>query len=468
VRARGGQVALYLVLVLVAITVLTLMNVGAYLAVSAKNKTMNAGDAAALAVAEYQGELLNRIGEANVAHLKAALAGDGEQCAEIFETQQRIAFLEPLEGLRIGNEAAKRNGAEKSDEMRRILAEHVADVRNVYRRNPDSYPEPWPGAWTEYAARLETALAGGLWAGPDNVDFVNAAEGHMLLNRYFYDAIAGRDWCWFKWNARGLLDSYSGFGSWAPLPVRTAAERLARAANCEVYSLHLVVREGSARALLGDRLIAQLTGATADEIVHSPLLSDPQQRWFFFDTDLWRDWWEIDPRGPWQFPVVGDVKKVYDVRGCAAICRTRKAIPNVVSDDLGRISVWAAAAKPFGVVKEASEDTGEDDGARDVTALAHFVTPCFTDVRLVPLDTVGGKDLATADAAWMDHVRKHLPDYMRNGPNALCDCYYCRQLLVWERATFRRAGAVWLRYHGDDCSRPTGPGSGHGGTPHGH
>ena len=42
-KARRGQVVVYLALALLAIVVLTLMNVGAYLAVSAKNRTMNAG-----------------------------------------------------------------------------------------------------------------------------------------------------------------------------------------------------------------------------------------------------------------------------------------------------------------------------------------------------------------------------------------------------------------------------------------
>ena len=65
-KAKSGQIVLYLVLVLVAITFLAVMNVSAYLGVSAKNKTMNAGDAAALAVAKYQAELLNKIGSRNI------------------------------------------------------------------------------------------------------------------------------------------------------------------------------------------------------------------------------------------------------------------------------------------------------------------------------------------------------------------------------------------------------------------
>ena len=85
--ARRGQVAVYLIMVLVAVCFLMLMNVGAYLAVSAKNKATNAGDAAALSVAKRQGELLNTIGKLNVEHLEAAVRDDEERCREI-ETEQ--------------------------------------------------------------------------------------------------------------------------------------------------------------------------------------------------------------------------------------------------------------------------------------------------------------------------------------------------------------------------------------------
>ena len=50
-KGRRGQVALYLVLVLVAICLLAVMNVGTFLGVSARNTTMNGGDAASLAAA---------------------------------------------------------------------------------------------------------------------------------------------------------------------------------------------------------------------------------------------------------------------------------------------------------------------------------------------------------------------------------------------------------------------------------
>ena len=48
-KARNGQVALYLVMVLLAIAVLMLVNVNSFLAVRSKNRMMNAVDEAALA-----------------------------------------------------------------------------------------------------------------------------------------------------------------------------------------------------------------------------------------------------------------------------------------------------------------------------------------------------------------------------------------------------------------------------------
>jgi hypothetical protein len=108
---KRGQVALYLVMTLVAVVFLVLMNVGAYLGVRAKNRAMNAGDAAALAVAKWQGLCLNRIGAMNLEHLKAALDNDEERCMEIPVEQARICLLDPLHGIIEGNAAALKNGA---------------------------------------------------------------------------------------------------------------------------------------------------------------------------------------------------------------------------------------------------------------------------------------------------------------------------------------------------------------------
>lgn len=458
-KSRSGQVALYLILSLVAVMVLVVMNVGAYLAVSAKNRVMNAGDAAALAVAKFQGELLNRIGELNVEHLKAAIANDSARCREIEIEQQRLSFLGPLDAIAAGNDAARKNGIEISDGMTEILKQHVIDVRSVYATSPELYPSPWEGAWEEYAQSLEIAIGEGLWAGPDNTCFIDAATGHMLYNRSFYAAIAGRNWCWFHFNANSLLHGYGNFRDWPPLPVADIETRRRRMVNSEVYSLHLDRKEGSAVDFLGTNIICRLAGCSVDQIKQSTIITNRTECWFFYDEYEWHRWWEIDPAG--GFPVVGSVKKEYDVRGAASICRVVSEIPNLQDADAPREALWAAAAKPFGTVEN-------ENGQMDVvTALRGFVVPSFDQVRLVPLDAVGGRDLSTADIGWVEHVKKHLPHYLQTGPGGF-DCFYCSQLERWELPSFRRQGIDWLKYNSKSCIRSFGPGSARGGTSHGH
>lgn len=459
-KARSGQVAVYLVLALVAIVVLILMNVGTFLAVSARNRSMNGGDAAALSVARLQGELLNRIGRSNIEHLLAALASDGVECDRIVAEQLRTCFLGPLEGIRVGNLAAKENGCERNDRMLAILKEHTTRVRLHYSKNGSLYPEPWEGAWAEYATRLEVAISEGVWAGPDNIRFLDATGGHELLNPYFYHAIAGKTWCWFRFNAPSLLDAYGSFRDWAPLGGYSAEMRERMCVNSEIYSLGLCVRVGSARELLGDELIARLTGASLDEIRRASLLSDRSQRWFFYDDFVWGPWEELSSSS--GFPIMGQVKPEYDVRGAAAICRVSTSFVNLTLNELERESVWSAAAKPFGVIRD------EEGFSRVVTAERGFVTDVFTEVRLVPLDSVVGAVLSTADPAWMNHVANHLASYLRRGPSHAGTCWYCDQLVKWENTIFRSEGRNWLRFHADDCVRPLGSGGGTGGTPHGH
>jgi hypothetical protein len=192
------------------------------------------------------------------------------------------------------------------------------------------------------------------------------------------------------------------------------------------------------------------------------MITNQTQKWYFYDSSRWRDWWEIDPAGRWNFPVVGKVKDEYNVRGCAAVCRVRCTARNLLEDDGTYSTGWAAAAKPFGTVED---DTG---ALAPVTELNGFVTSSFTDVRLVPLDTVGGRDLSTSDYGWMMHLREHLPAYLNSGPSASSGCYYCSQLAAWERETLRSEARRWLKSNSGSCIRSTGGDSYSGGTPHGH
>ena len=461
-KAHRGQIAILLAAALLAVIVLAVMNVSVFLAVRSKNRAMNAGDAAALAVAKYQGELINRIGRLNIEHLKAALADDKEACARIMSEQRRICFLDPMQGIAIGNNAARENGVERdaSDGMLRILREHVIDVRRVFAVDTDLYPEPWEGAWTEYADVLETvvgSLGGGLVAGPDNIEFANAWECFPLLKKQFYNAVAGRSWCWFHFNGEWVLDRDSHN---MPRPDFSSPHRHD---NSEIYSLHLEFRPILALDDEWRRLIMRLTDCDPVDIDRAEaLITSDGQEWAFFDG-LWRTWWEMDPNGEQRFPVIGPVKPEYDVRGCAAICRVTDGFDDLV-DGGGGVASWMAAAKPFGTV------TDLDGATAPVTALKEFVTPAFTAVRLVPVDSVGGADLSTADAGWVDHIKKHLPRYYGQGPYALpSECWWCSQLRTWENPVFRASGKHWLKHNSSSCVRPTGGAyDGIGGTPHGH
>ena len=469
-KAKRGQVAIYLVLVLTALTFLVMMNVGAYLAVTAKNRAMNAGDSAALAAAAHQGSLLEKIGRLNLEHLKTlgdanlSVAEKQRRTEEIAAEQAYLAFIGPIDGIRLASDAARKVGAKDCGGMQRLLAEHVNEIRTAYAETPELYPEPWKDAWEAYAAALELAIGGGIVAGPDNIDFRNAASGHYLTNKSFYNAVDGRSWCWFYFNAMSLLENYSSYTDWAPLPTPDEETRLRTCANCEIFSLHLVSKTGSALDVLGRDLIRHLTDWTDEEIAAKPMLKDDEQVWYFFDESEWREWWEIDPDGKWKFPVVGRMKDEYNVKGCAAICRVYENIPDLVADKDDREIQWSAAAKPFAV------STDERGAAAPINYWRNFVVPAEWDTRLVPVDTVGGKDLSTADYVWMEHVKNHLPAYMENGTRAFTGgCAYCGSLVEWEREELRRQGLEWLKTSSDSCVRCAPGGTPEvGGTPHGH
>ncbi len=471
-RAQKGQIVVVLAFALVVIVLLTLLNVDTFTAVRAKNRVQNAGDAAALAAAHRQGELLNRIGRLNIDHIIAAAHDETNECRAIVLEQRRLALLGPVEALRFANDAAKRNGMCENEGFSRILREHVRDIRLVYADGTggegDPYPEAWPGAWTEYASAIEAVVGEGLATGPDNIMFYCGLGGHLLLDRRFYHAIAARDWCWFHFNCPEVLASYTAYNDWDPLPARWSNPL----DNSEVFSLFVASRRFPLTRLFTPEELEEILSrfseerVTRDDIASSALLSDPEEPWFLLDPANWSRWFNgmtlaDDPNGG-VFPLAGEIKPEYNVRGCAAMCRCEKTLDAVAVDSTSDV-VWSAAAKPFGTLADINGEVGP------VTALRSFLVPCFSEVRLVPLDSVGGESLATADESWVAHIRHHLPAYMVDGPRSNRGCFYCQQLRTWERRSFRRTGIIWLKHNSGQCRRPTGGGpGGTGGTSHAH
>lgn len=471
-KRRGGQIILLLAFVLVVLVFFVLLNVDIFTSVREKTDLQNGGDAAAIAAAHRQGEILNEIGRLNIAHIIAATRDETNECRRIVMEQRRLALLEPVGALRSANRAAKKNGMKVRSEFSRILSRHVTDIRTVYVAGGEGpgapYPEPFPGAWTEYASAIQSVISEGLATGPDNLEFYDSLSGHLLLNRQFYQAIAGRDWCWFFFNCKNVLDDYSSYREWAPLPL----ERDNPLDNSEVFSLHVVSRKIPLKAVFTNEEILEIVRRysdeelTEEELEESALLADMQEPWFFFNTGRWHTWFNGlalagDGYG-YEFPITGGIKDEYNVLGCAAVCRCVGDVKTVAVESSSTFH-WSAAAKPFGSVEDF-------EGRKSVvTALNAFVVPAFTDVRLVALDAVGGQNLGTADFGWVSHIRDHLLYYLEKGPILGNGCFYCQQLVTWERESFRRTGSTWLKYNSGSCRRPTGGGpGGHGGTSHGH
>ncbi len=465
-RARSGQVALYLLLALVAICILALTNVDAFLAVRAKNRLQNAGDAAALAAAAEQGRILNEIGRLNVEHIRAAIRDDAGRCEEIVQEQRRLALLGPLDALLAANGVARdKYDLAPRGEFRELLRRHVATIADSYSQAPDVYPPSWPGAWTDYLQAWAGLANGSFAVGADNIEYFDTVGGHLLFNRDFYYAIAARNWCWFHFNAESALRNYTHHTAWGD-PFENA-RREPNCANSEIFSLHVEPRQTALTDILSfDAIKALLAGAGAaapslDETRPPPLLTNDTQVWFCFDARHWGRWFDgrrlaDDPDGA-EFPLDGEMRAPYNVRGCSAVCRVRGDVPSTTQETT-HMHTWVAAAKPFGKLP----------GEEPVTAANGFVLPVFTDVRLIPVDAANGSDGATADYAWIVHQQDHLGRYLAGGPRFEGGCWYCRQLRTWERASFHETGSRWLNYNSATCVRPAGGSGAGGGTRHGH
>ena len=456
-KSRSGQVALYLVLVLVALTVLALGNVGVFLAVRAKNRAMNAGDAAALAAARRQAELLNEIGRLNLRHAEADYVGDWVRSREIVREQRRIAFLGPLDCVRAANEAALANGAAASGEFSRILLAQADDVASKYVQYPELYPEPWDGAWAEYAAELRAVASGGLAAGPDNAEFLDAVECFPLTSKSFYAMVEGESWC--KLVVAGLTGLLEMDLHNLPQPVygETAA-----VVNSEICSLHL-----ETRALLLDpdersrfRALLARNGASFPEeepVDDDRAPDDPSRIYFFYDEGSWCAWSPQIARA--NLPLSGTIKPEFDVKGCASVFRVIENVPQLLSGT-SRHSYWNAAAKPFGTIEASSSRSVVTD-----PEAYGMVLPAFEAVRLVPLALADPGDLSTADAAWLGHVRDHVPRLFTAGAGGLDgSCRYCASLAKWNDPDFRAKAAAWVAANEETCRRGSGGSGPTGGT----
>ena len=459
---RGGQAILFTAMALVILLFAALWMADVHRIVFVKDRSQNAGDAAALAGARWQASTLNLIGELNLMHAVALASGAANAVDVITNTQLRLCFTGPMTGVAAAQQGAKLNGMYVNEDFTDFVRERADIVRNQYGAmvgGTHAMPEPWPGAWDEYAGMLDAIADDGVAAGIDNATFyTDPVGGHILLDMAFYDAVASRDWCWFYRSHPTLLEDYTDFRWWPGLPPPSTAAFT----TCELLGLWLVpLQPRFGRVLASGEVEERIEDAgMALPSPIDPDIADAVENWFFFMPWRWGRWSALDD----PFPVEGDVKPQYDYAGADSVMRVEAPITRFSSDggtEAEDTIVWTGAAKPFGHL--------EGDGGVTRPNEAGLVLPAFRDVRLIPVDASSASSTGGFDLAWRRHCTEHLPRYLLNGPDSSATCRYCRNLATWERPAFRESGVAWLSTNSWQCTidPPSGGGSG-GGTRRAH
>ncbi|MCL1910300.1 MAG: pilus assembly protein TadG-related protein, partial [Kiritimatiellaeota bacterium] len=166
--SREGQALIIIALAVGILLFAVLWVADVHHIVFTKDKTQNAGDAAALSAARWQASTLNFQGELNLMHAMALAAGNYDAASVITQTQARLAFTGPMTAVAAAQQGAKLNGMPVNDDFTAYVKDRAAIVRRQYAAQQGGIPEPYPNAWNEYAAMLDAIAADGVAAGIDN------------------------------------------------------------------------------------------------------------------------------------------------------------------------------------------------------------------------------------------------------------------------------------------------------------
>ena len=476
-KARSGQVALYLVMVLLALAVLMIVNVNAFLAVRSKNRMMNAVDEAAIAAAKYQGCLLNEVGRMNIEHLRAAVRGEPwvEENGESGSARLReLTFLRPVEAIRISNEAAADWGYAGGEAPQALsgFRDHIQEILS----NPDLYPPTEDGVnlWHTYASTLAAALAGNPAVLPSYMEMVNPGSSGLFANSGFYDVLSAKAWCWFSigGNSHYLNDDPSNVEPYEVIPVEVPE-------NSEVYSLHVTYKtwmdsgwkedyvSGKGFSARWTNFVCRVTGLSPADFSPRSYAASETEVWAFYD-DMWRAWSKT--YNPDDYPIAGTIKPEYDVAGCVASCMMLGHIQEIGQDDEQRYSdntiLVTADAKPLGTVEDL-----DGGGRAPVTAYNSFIAASrpgeriFTEAHLALVGSIPRSPGCSMEPNWYDHVKKHSPGHPTPG------CGYCKRWAEWSQPSFRAQIRSWLRTNSDSCQAKGGGSGGKvekGGYPYAH
>lgn len=457
----SGQAIIFIVMAICILVFAMLWMVDVHRIIHLKDRSQNAGDAAALSAARWQATSINFIGELNLMHAVASSMGDDITVDVITNTQLRICFSGPMTGVASAQQAAKLNGIHVNEDFSDFMMEHADKIENDYANimNGDTaFPEPWPGAWYEYADMVRAIAIDGVAAGVDNAIFYTDPMGaHPLLQIEFYEAVRGKNWCWFHFYGMHLLEEYDGYTWWPALPEQ---EELALMSP-EYLPLYLRPVEVRLSSVAGEghQSLEVTEELGIDLQAQSSYIGEAIETWFFYSPGRWGRWETmLDP----AFPIEGDVRDEYNYQGADSVMRVESNTHRLMEDsDAHDTIIWTGAAKPFGYLET-------EDGKATPNSVG-LVLPAFRSVNLIPIDASNAPDGGSFNMKWRRHKEYHLPGYMAVGPSALFpDCTYCRQLMTWEIPEFRISGVEWLASNNWKCViSPPGGGPG-GGTRHAH
>ncbi len=438
-----------------------------------KSLTRNGGDSAALMAARWQGTTLNIIGNLNIMKAVVLSFNDTNTAESISEIQARLCFVGPMIGFLGSQQAAKLNRIYSNPVYDQIIHQHADTVRYIYpfQTSPDGqplFPQPYEGCWEDYANMLDIIANEGIAAGPDNAQFYSdpPQDTHPLLMPDFYNAIRGQIWCWFFNNFPSLLESYTDYTSWPPLPSINNQEYI----NSEIFGLGLTKIQSSLSNFYNQ---AQMAGINTPPAIQTNITVS----WYCYNPDTWSAWSVMtDPE--YDFPINGKPMARYDYAGADAVIRIEATADRLTPGPKGSSQkntiTWTAAAKSFGFLNETNRPN--DFG---------IVLPAFHAVALIPLDASSAPAAGSFNIGWREHIEKHLPGYDSNGqfipgyitggpgaPAMNNNCWYCQQLgfNLWESPAFRNIGTAWLNENSWRCIIPPsgGPGGSSGGTRRGH
>ena len=473
-KRREGQTLIFMAMVVLMIAFAALVYFDISKVFHVKSLSNNGADAAALAGARWQAISLNLIGSLNVAQAAAltdALSSgnaESEEMLLIADLQRRIHFSGPMLGLVAAQQAAKQNGVHNNEEFESEMRSHVSRVLLEYT----AFDEPFvpsggfDNGWQELADMYSLVGEQGMAVQPALQYYGIPTGPHILLSPDFYDAVRGRNWCWFYWNAYGVLLSYTNYTDWG-LTVDDLEGVDIDPHNAEFLSLQL------SQGWVLDRVPVLPTGSEWEEsftdLIEAIQSADPlvleqvRVEWSTYNPE-WGGWITLDDGFPWD----REIRQEFDYGGGDSVMTVRTETPRLSNvANLGkeendefvenRLST-IAAAKPFGSLP------GEDGLVPPNTY--GVVIPAFTDVRLIPVGTANSTGQGGHREGWVEFVVTILPAYLESGPIVLSNWpgnYFAQQLVTWEIPGFRQAGITWIENYADTCRQPSGPGGGPGG-----